>query len=47
MKFSIITISRNQGMYIKKCIDSVSEQLHNSYEHIIIDANSDDNTHEI
>jgi glycosyltransferase involved in cell wall biosynthesis len=46
-KFSIITISKNQGKFIKKCIDSILEQNLKNFEHIVIDANSDDQTHSI
>ncbi len=42
--FSIITPSFNQGKYIATCLDSVKSQRDQSYEHIIIDNCSTDET---
>ena len=47
MKFSIVTISKNQGQFIEQNIKSVIAQNYNEYEHIIIDSVSNDNTHQI
>ena len=47
IKISVITISKNQGKFIEKCIQSVINQNYENYEHIIIDANSTDKTHSI
>jgi glycosyltransferase involved in cell wall biosynthesis len=44
MKISIITPSYNQGNFIEDCILSVLNQGHLNFEHIIIDAQSSDNT---
>jgi len=43
-KFSIITISKNQGNFIEDCIKSVIRQKYNNFEYIIIDAESEDQT---
>ena len=45
--FSIVTISFNQGRFLESCIKSVLSQKHISFEYIIIDANSKDNSHDI
>ena len=47
MKFSIITPTKNAARFIDKTILSVSKQISNSFEHIIIDSNSADGTFEI
>ena len=47
MKISIITPSFNQGKYIQDAIESVLNQKHKNFEHIIIDACSEDQTIEI
>ena len=44
MKISIITPVKNRVDYIQKCIDSVSEQVYQNYEHIIVDGKSSDGT---
>lgn len=41
---SIITTVRNGARYIEDMLDSVSSQTHTSFEHIIVDDNSTDNT---
>ncbi|MFZ4115974.1 MAG: glycosyltransferase family 2 protein [Chthoniobacterales bacterium] len=45
--FSIITPSFNQGKYITACLDSIKAQTDESYEHIIVDNCSTDETREI
>jgi len=47
MKISVLTPSFNSGKYIKKSIDSVLVQTYANWEHIVIDANSTDNTVDI
>jgi glycosyltransferase involved in cell wall biosynthesis len=47
MKFSIITISYNQGNYLEECIKSVLNQKYKNIEHIVIDNISTDETYEI
>lgn len=47
LKFSIITPSYNQGLYIKDTIESVINQNYSNYEHIVVDGGSTDNTIEI
>ncbi|MEO6183566.1 MAG: glycosyltransferase family 2 protein [Verrucomicrobiota bacterium] len=44
MKFSIITPSLNQGRFVRDCIESVRAQTGVEWEHIIIDAGSNDET---
>lgn len=41
---SIITITRNRGKLIGRCIDSVLNQTYKNIEHIVVDGASDDNT---
>ena len=42
--FSIITVCRNPGESLTKCIHSVATQTWENYEHVIIDGQSDDGT---
>lgn len=45
--FSIVTISFNQGKYLRQCIDSVALQKFQSYEHIFVDPGSSDGSREL
>src|SRR5205085_4919715 len=47
VKISIITPSYNQGRFIRDTIESVLNQNYPNFEHIVIDAVSNDNTVEI
>ena len=47
MKVSIITISFNAMVTIKKTLLSVANQSYKDIEHIIVDGNSKDNTIDI
>ena len=47
LKFSIVTPSYNQGLYIERNIFSVLKQNYNDFEHIIFDGGSSDDTIEI
>ena len=47
MKFSIITVVKNDKTNIETTIKSLSSQNFSDYEHIIIDGNSSDGTSEI
>lgn len=42
--FTVITVVYNGDKYIKECLESVSSQTLSSYEHLIIDGGSTDNT---
>lgn len=47
MKISIITISFNQGAYIRRCIESVLSQGYSPLEYIIVDPGSTDGSRQI
>lgn len=44
---SVITITRNRGKLLGRCIRSVLGQTYKNIEHIIVDGASDDNTDEV
>ncbi|MEO5650329.1 MAG: glycosyltransferase family 2 protein [Ginsengibacter sp.] len=44
IQVSIITPVYNAEKFIERCVESVQRQGHSSYEHLIIDGNSTDNT---
>lgn len=44
---SIVTITRNRGKLIGRCIESVLNQSYSNIEHIVVDGASDDNTNEV
>ena len=47
MKFSIVTISYNQGKYLRECIESVLNQENVNIEYIVVDPGSVDESKEI
>ncbi len=47
MDFSIITPSYNYGHYIGECLQSVAEQQGVTFEHLVMDAGSRDDTAEV
>jgi len=47
IKFSIITVVKNNALEIARTLNSLHGQKFNNYEHIIIDGNSHDGTSEI
>jgi glycosyltransferase involved in cell wall biosynthesis len=44
MKISVVINTRNSGRTIKKCLDSIFSQTYKSFETILVDANSKDET---
>ena len=46
-KISIVTISYNQGSFLKECLSSVASQNFKDYEHIVVDDGSTDESREI
>ena len=44
---SVVTITRNRGNLLGRCIKSVLEQTYKNIEHIVVDGASDDNTDEV
>lgn len=44
---SIVTITRNRGNLLKRCISSVLSQTYENIEHIVVDGASDDNTDDV
>ena len=47
MKFSLITVVKNNKFQISKTINSIKEQNYKNFEYIVIDGNSTDGTTEI
>lgn len=47
MDFTIVTASHNYGHYIGECLESVASQAGVTYEHLVMDAGSADNTAEV
>lgn len=44
---SIVTITRNRADLLERCIKSILAQTYTTFEHIIVDGNSTDNTDEV
>lgn len=44
---SVVTVTRNRGYLLGRCISSVLSQTYTNIEHIVVDGASDDNTDEV
>ncbi len=44
---TVITCTKNSGHFLAECLKSVNNQTYRHFEHIFIDTNSTDQTHEI
>lgn len=44
---SVLTVTRNRGNLLKRCITSILSQTYDNIEHIVVDGASDDNTDEV
>lgn len=44
---SVLTVTRNRGDLLRRCIKSVLSQTYTNIEHIVVDGASDDNTDEV
>ena len=44
---SVITVVKNGGQHLEECIQSIINQSFKNFEYIIIDGDSNDNTHSI
>jgi glycosyltransferase involved in cell wall biosynthesis len=47
MRISVITPVLNKAAYIERCFQSMDQQSHNGFEHIIVDGGSQDGTVEL
>lgn len=44
---SVLTVTRNRGNLLRRCVTSVLSQTYKNIEHIVVDGASDDNTDEV
>jgi len=44
---SVLTVTRNRGNLLRRCVNSVLSQTYKNIEHIVVDGASDDNTDEV